>query len=222
MRGERPSLRLAKPSEQFESSHLTGVSGAMVSAGKQLFGQRRWVGRGDGGVRERRRSLGEGRPTSCSDAPDPRLAGPFADSGRCLAGVSESAGEPTSWVRSSATGSEGGCRPTPASARELAARGVTVAGLALAEAVRELPQDRAMLVTSDVSDAGQVEQAVARTVKEFGRLDVVCDVAGIVDDATPTHEVQLERWHRVFAVDLTGSFLITAVPCRTCWRTVAS
>ncbi|MEU6422916.1 SDR family NAD(P)-dependent oxidoreductase [Streptomyces spiralis] len=100
-----------------------------------------------------------------------------------------------------------------ASARELAARGATVVGLdyredALEEVVRELPSGRAMAVTADVSDVEQVEEAVARAVKEFGRLDVVCNIAGIVDDATPTHEVPLDQWHRVVAVDLTGPFLV--------------
>ncbi|MGW7691331.1 SDR family NAD(P)-dependent oxidoreductase [Streptomyces asiaticus] len=98
--------------------------------------------------------------------------------------------------------------------RELAGRGVRVAGLdsdgeALTAAMRSFPKGRVTSLVADVSDAGQVEQAVARTADAFGRLDVVCNVAGVVDDATPTHQVPLEQWHRVVAVDLTGPFLVT-------------
>lgn len=101
-----------------------------------------------------------------------------------------------------------------ASARELAERGAAVVGIdyratELAEAMADLPHDRAVGITADVSDPDQVERAIAEAAKAFGRIDAVCNVAGIIDDATPTHEVPLDQWHRVLAVDLTGPFLVT-------------
>jgi len=59
----------------------------------------------------------------------------------------------------------------------------------------------------DVSDPAAVEAAVAACVDRFGRLDALCNVAGILrfDHA---HELSLENWNRVIGVNLTGTFLM--------------
>jgi len=59
----------------------------------------------------------------------------------------------------------------------------------------------------DVSDAGQVEAAVARCLERFGRIDVLVNVAGILK-IEHTHELSLEDWNRVLGVNLTGTFLM--------------
>jgi NAD(P)-dependent dehydrogenase (short-subunit alcohol dehydrogenase family) len=61
----------------------------------------------------------------------------------------------------------------------------------------------------DVSDEAQAEAAVARVVKELGRLDILVNNAGI---NTMAHRVTIERfprseWDRILAVDLTGAYL---------------
>src|SRR5687768_13931024 len=67
--------------------------------------------------------------------------------------------------------------------------------------------------TGDVSDPATAEVAVAAAVDEFGRLDVLANVAGILRTAH-THEHSLEAWDQVLAINLTGTFLLcrAAIP----------
>jgi NAD(P)-dependent dehydrogenase (short-subunit alcohol dehydrogenase family) len=59
----------------------------------------------------------------------------------------------------------------------------------------------------DVSDPSAVKATVLAAVKRFGKLDVLCNVAGILR-SEHTHELKLEDWNRVLAVNLTGTFLM--------------
>jgi NAD(P)-dependent dehydrogenase (short-subunit alcohol dehydrogenase family) len=59
----------------------------------------------------------------------------------------------------------------------------------------------------DVSSADSVRRAVAAAVERFGRLDVLCNIAGILR-FDHTHELSLEDWNQVLTVNLTGTFLM--------------
>jgi meso-butanediol dehydrogenase/(S,S)-butanediol dehydrogenase/diacetyl reductase len=59
----------------------------------------------------------------------------------------------------------------------------------------------------DVSDPAAVQAIVTKVVERFGRLDVLCNIAGILR-ADHSHELRLEDWNRVLAVNLTGTFLM--------------
>ncbi len=79
------------------------------------------------------------------------------------------------------------------------------AGRALAAELGE----RAAYVRLDVTDAASVGAAVAATTGAFGRLDTLVNCAGIgfvgnVEE-TPEHE-----WAKLFAVNVTGTFLTCA------------
>lgn len=65
--------------------------------------------------------------------------------------------------------------------------------------------DHARYVHLDVTDRGQWSRAVARTIDEFGHLDVLVNNAGIVM-AGPTDDFGIENWNRVIGVNLTGCF----------------
>ncbi len=67
--------------------------------------------------------------------------------------------------------------------------------------------DRVVSIVGDVTDSGNVQQAVATTVERFGRLDVLANVAGIAMEA-PFLEVDEGDWRRIIEVNLTGSFLL--------------
>lgn len=65
----------------------------------------------------------------------------------------------------------------------------------------------AKFFTTDVTDDASVAAAVAGTLDAFGRLDAVFNAAGIDGEhGKRTHEGTLQNWHRVLAVDLTGTF----------------
>jgi len=59
--------------------------------------------------------------------------------------------------------------------------------------------------TCDQSDERQVDAVVAACVERFGRVDVLCNVAGILR-FDHTHELRTDDWNRVLAVNLTGTF----------------
>lgn len=60
----------------------------------------------------------------------------------------------------------------------------------------------------DVTDEAQVEAMFAATLDAFGRVDVVCNVAGI-GGAQPLEQITLDEYDRVMAVDLKGVMLGT-------------
>jgi NAD(P)-dependent dehydrogenase (short-subunit alcohol dehydrogenase family) len=97
-----------------------------------------------------------------------------------------------------------------ATVERLAAEGAQVAGL---DVNGDVAGAAAMARTCDVGDPDQVAAAVAAVVERFGRLDVVCNVAGILR-ADHTHELALADWDKVLRVNLTGTFLVcrAAIP----------
>jgi 2-deoxy-D-gluconate 3-dehydrogenase len=64
---------------------------------------------------------------------------------------------------------------------------------------------QALAVTCDVSDEVAVREMVARTVSEFGRLDVLVANAGVFQEWKPSEEVTYAEWDSVTAVDLRGA-----------------
>lgn len=59
----------------------------------------------------------------------------------------------------------------------------------------------------DVTDEAQVEGLVASTVSEFGRLDCAFNNAGITHPSRLFHELTLDQWNEMIAVNLTSVFL---------------
>ncbi|MBI1779588.1 MAG: glucose 1-dehydrogenase [Proteobacteria bacterium] len=62
-------------------------------------------------------------------------------------------------------------------------------------------------IEADIAEEAASEAAVAATVREFGRLDVLVNDAAISGDKTLT-ETSLAEWNRVMAVNVTGVFLM--------------
>jgi 3-oxoacyl-[acyl-carrier protein] reductase len=63
-----------------------------------------------------------------------------------------------------------------------------------------------LAIACDVSDRAQVERMVQRTVKEFGRLDVLVTCAGIIRDNL-LFKMADEDWDAVIDTHLKGTFL---------------
>ena len=101
-----------------------------------------------------------------------------------------------------------------AMARELAAAGAAVvvnyhrgsdeADVIVGDIVRA--DGRAIAVKADVSREGDVRELFARTVEQFGTVDILVSNAGIQQDASLA-EMTLAQWQKVIDVNLTGSFL---------------
>ena len=74
-----------------------------------------------------------------------------------------------------------------------------------AEEIRALGR-RAFAVRCDVTDRGQVDIAVERTVSELGSVDILVNNAGTLDHAAQFHRQSPELWERDLKVNLTGAF----------------
>jgi NAD(P)-dependent dehydrogenase (short-subunit alcohol dehydrogenase family) len=102
-----------------------------------------------------------------------------------------------------------------ATVERLAEEGATLACLdvqadaveAVAESARAAGAEARSWVC-DVADEAAVERVVAEVVATFGRLDVLCNIAGIMRCAH-SHEVPTEQWDQVIAINQTGTFLVT-------------
>jgi NADP-dependent 3-hydroxy acid dehydrogenase YdfG len=74
---------------------------------------------------------------------------------------------------------------------EAVARGIRAAGGA------------ALAIEADVSDRGQAEAAVARTVSELGRLDTLINNAGLML-LGPAVDADIDEWRRMLDVNVDG------------------
>lgn len=82
-------------------------------------------------------------------------------------------------------------------------------GDTLEQTVRRLtPPENVLAITCDVAEPEQVRTATDRTVRAYGRIDVLVNNAGIVV-FKPLLEHSYEEWSRVLAVNLNGPFLCT-------------
>ena len=65
----------------------------------------------------------------------------------------------------------------------------------------------ALAVSTDVADSAQVDRFIQATIDRFGRIDVLLNNSGTVDEGhLPIWEISDAEWHRVLDVNLTGAF----------------
>ena len=68
---------------------------------------------------------------------------------------------------------------------------------------------RAKAIRVNVSDEGQVQQMVAKTLDEYGHIDILVNNSGIGGPTANVVDLKLDEWNEVLAIDLTGSMLCT-------------
>ena len=102
-----------------------------------------------------------------------------------------------------------------ATVERLAEEGATLACLDVqADAVEEVADlarktgVEARAWVCDVADETSVDSVVAKVIEAYGRLDVLCNIAGIMR-AGHSHETSTEQWDLVIGVNLTGTFFVT-------------
>jgi NAD(P)-dependent dehydrogenase (short-subunit alcohol dehydrogenase family) len=98
-----------------------------------------------------------------------------------------------------------------ATALRFAQEGATVVGLdvsdegiAAAQATFDAADVSIVLERADITVEADVERVVAATLEQHGRVDVLANVAGIMDRFLPAHEVDDATWERVMVVNVTG------------------
>ncbi|MEV0629277.1 SDR family NAD(P)-dependent oxidoreductase [Nonomuraea wenchangensis] len=80
---------------------------------------------------------------------------------------------------------------------------------ARAEETAAVVGEAALAVTADVGDQASVAALVEAAIGAYGRIDVLCNNAGILDTMALPAEITPEVWDRVIRVNLTGAFLVT-------------
>ena len=66
---------------------------------------------------------------------------------------------------------------------------------------------RAIAIEADVSKPEQVERMVNQTIAKLGTIDILFCNAGIANPMVMLHELAIEDWDRVIAINLRGVFL---------------
>ena len=74
---------------------------------------------------------------------------------------------------------------------------------------------RALAVQTDVANPDSVKALFAATKKNFGRVDVLFNNAGVNAPAIPLEDLTFEQWKNVVDVNLTGMFLCIQEAFRT-------
>ncbi len=64
---------------------------------------------------------------------------------------------------------------------------------------------RSLVIETDVADYGQVSSAVDGVLKEFGRIDVLANNAGVISLGR-VEEIPVDEWRRVFRINVDGVF----------------
>ena len=65
---------------------------------------------------------------------------------------------------------------------------------------------KAISVKADISQSNEVQRMVENTIKNYGKIDILVNSAGI-QTVTPFLELSEEEWQRVIDVNLKGTFL---------------
>lgn len=99
---------------------------------------------------------------------------------------------------------------------EFSAEGARIAAVDIRQAAAEetvaslgKPAADAIAVRADVSDSASVAALGAAVLGHFGRVDVLCNTAGILDDYKRAHETDDALWERIIGVNLRGPFLVS-------------
>ncbi|MQY72121.1 MAG: glucose 1-dehydrogenase [Dehalococcoidia bacterium] len=67
---------------------------------------------------------------------------------------------------------------------------------------------KVLAVKTDVSQKSDADNLVATTLKEFGKIDILVNAAGIVRD-TMFIDIEEEEWDQIFTINAKGVYLVT-------------
>jgi NAD(P)-dependent dehydrogenase (short-subunit alcohol dehydrogenase family) len=66
---------------------------------------------------------------------------------------------------------------------------------------------KSLAVVADLSDFSQPQKLVEKTLKQFGKIDILVNNSGAEGPIMTVSEMDLERWNELLAVNLTGAML---------------
>ena len=78
----------------------------------------------------------------------------------------------------------------------------------LADIRAEHPDVQGVSLRLDVTDFASCQAAVERTLAEYGKIDVLANFAGVIQEAHDVESLPIEEWDRVLNINLRGHFLM--------------
>ncbi len=66
-----------------------------------------------------------------------------------------------------------------------------------------------LFIYADVAIKEEVRHAISKAIKNFGRLDVIHNNAGIASPSKTVHETTEDEWHRLFDINVKGIYYTT-------------
>ncbi|NGP45284.1 3-oxoacyl-ACP reductase [Bacillaceae bacterium SIJ1] len=79
------------------------------------------------------------------------------------------------------------------------------------ETVRQIEADggEALALKGDISKKESVQALVKLALKEYDRIDILSNTAGVLDDYAPTLETDEALWDKIIGINLKGAYLMT-------------
>lgn len=90
----------------------------------------------------------------------------------------------------------------------LAARSEAELNAAHLELSEEFGKTRVAICVTDVSREEDVKKIVAETLRNFSKIDIVVNAAGIYGPIGPSEKVDFEAWKRTFEINVFGTFKV--------------
>jgi len=100
---------------------------------------------------------------------------------------------------------------------DIAIAGVDESSAALAKDLIEAEGKRFIFIKTDVTDENQVAEMTAKVMEFYGKIDVLCNNAGISKRAEAA-EMTLDIWRKVIDTNLTSQFIVSREVCQIMQR----
>lgn len=98
-----------------------------------------------------------------------------------------------------------------AAAKMMKRKGADVVLFDLAESVKEAAQEMgAVAYALDITKPEQVQKAVDQIIEEKGKIDILCNIAGL-GSGTPADEISEQEFVSVINVNLCGAFFVSQI-----------
>lgn len=79
----------------------------------------------------------------------------------------------------------------------------------LRDAAAANPEGRVLVAAGDIASPDDVHRIVTTTINTFGTVDVLANVAGVMDNMEPLDELDDDTWKRVMRINVDGPMLLS-------------
>jgi NAD(P)-dependent dehydrogenase (short-subunit alcohol dehydrogenase family) len=69
-------------------------------------------------------------------------------------------------------------------------------------------------IKTDITKVDEVQSLFDELIREFGKIDVLVNNAGIMDHFAPVGDLDVEQWERVMALNLTAPMVLSKMAVR--------